>query len=106
MKAFKVVMKFEEKAGFSEVGLKKAIQDDLSEIGLKLLNFSYACKAYDSAPDYPAFNKKLSGCECIIEYKEFSCLLPYHQIVLGGLQGLSEKYPFYEINSIEPSVLE
>jgi hypothetical protein len=46
MDAFKVIMKFEETAGFTQEGLKSAIQADLSEIGLKLIDFSYVidCK--------------------------------------------------------------
>ena len=106
MKAFKVVLSFEEKTGFTQEGLKVAIQNDLSEVGLRLLNFVYESLSHDSCPEYPLLNKKLSSCECIIEHKSFSPMIPFYQIVLGGFQGISEKYPFIEINSIDPSEIE
>ncbi|GEM_PF-4383232 len=105
MDAFKVIMKFEETAGFTQEGLKSAIQADLSEIGLKLIDFSYVNKGINLCPEVPALNKKLSGCECIIEYKAISSAIPYHQLVLGGIQSLPQKYPYLDIKSIDPSIV-
>ena len=90
MKAFKVTINITEKQNFTKEGLKNAILNDLAELQLSLINFEY----YNGT------------CECVIEYKDFGIVLPYHQLVLGGIQGLSIKYPHFDINSINPEFIE
>ena len=90
MKAFKVTIGITEKQGFTTEGLKTAILNDLAEINLSLISF-----AYDNGT-----------CECIIEYKNFGLMLPYHQIVLGGIHGLAMKYPYIDIDGIDPEFIE
>lgn len=90
MKAFKVTFGITEKQGFTREGLKTAILNDLAEIKLSLISFAYVG----------------GTCECVIEYKDFGAMLPYHQVVLGGIQGLAMKYPYIDIEGINPEFVE
>lgn len=101
MNAFKVTIFFTEKDGFTKEGLLKTIQTDVSEIGLKLFAFDYQKDAEKIVLDHVPVTQKLSKCECIIEHKEFGTL-PYHQLVLGGIQTVDKKYPYIDIYSINP----
>ena len=106
MKAFKVIMKFEELEGFTETWLKNAIINNLKECQLSLLSFDYQKDGYTLACDDILPSKTYSVCECIIEYKSFG-ILPYHQIVLGGITPLPyQEYPYFDIFSIEPMMID
>ena len=105
MKAFKVTILFTEKEGFTEEGLLKAIQAEVNEIKLKLFAFDYKKDAEEISLDFIPVTKKFSKCVCIIEHKEFGAL-PYHQIVLGGIQTIDKKYPYIDIHSIDPEFVD
>ena len=102
---FKVEMSLIEKEGFDSESLKEAIMLDLNEINLRLLGFEFESKSKDTCVEYPSLNKKVSVATLYIEYKDFNGL-PYHAIVLGGINTISSKYPNIDIWSITPSFIE
>ncbi len=106
MQAFKITIKFEEKEGFTETGLKNAIINSLKESQLSLLSFYYQKDGYTLDCDVIPLSKTFSVCECIIEYKSFG-IFPYHQIVLGGIMPLQyQGYPYFDIHSIDPVMID
>lgn len=100
MKVFKVELTIEEKENFNENMLKEALVKNFKEVNLKLLKFEYTKDAEE------LLMKKLSRCELIIEYKEFSVYLPYHQIVLGGINEVEKWTGLFKIHSAKPSLVE
>ena len=106
MKAFRVVISFHEKDGFSADHLKAAIAKSLSEVNLKLLGFEYQKDAKDLCPELPALNKKLSLIGCAIEYKPFPAPIPYEEVVLGSITPLEHSYQFFDIHSVTPDWIE
>lgn len=100
MQTFKITIKFEEKEGFTETGLKNAIINSLKQCNLSLLLFNY------HKDSYTLLSKTFSICECIIEYKSFEPFA-YHQIVLGGITFLQyQDYPYFNIHSIETVMID
>ena len=107
MQAFKVEINFDEKEGFSKEQLEKDVIKDLTEINLKLYAFDYYKDAEDICPEIPQINRKVSKCILTIEYKDFGVpMIPYHQVVLGGLSALTHKCPYIDLYSITPSFIE
>jgi len=106
MNAFRMEIEFEEKTGFTEEGLKNAIIKNLAECQLKLLSFKYQKDGHTEALDFFPISKTYSICECLVEVKSFGSTIPYHQIVLGGIQCLPQEYPYFEIHGIDPSMVE
>lgn len=106
MNAFKVEIQFEEKAGFTEEGLKNAIIENLAECKLKLLSYRYQKDGHTEALDFFPISKTYSTCECLVELKSFGPAIPFHQIILGGIQGLPQEYPYFEIHGVNPSIVE
>jgi hypothetical protein len=86
-------------------GLEIAYSSFSTRSGALDLTIHHVNKGINLCPEVPALNKKLSGCECIIEYKAISSAIPYHQLVLGGIQSLPQKYPYLDIKSIDPSIV-
>ena len=105
MLVFKVEMSLLEKDGFDPESLKKAIILDLKEVDLKLLGFQFESNCKDTCAEFPNLNKKVSVATLFIEHKNFNGL-PYHAIVLGGLNTIQSKYPNLDIWSITPSFVE
>lgn len=83
----------------------KAIQANVTEIELKLYAFDYKKDAEEISLDFIPVTKKFSKCECIIEHKEFE-IIPYYQIVLGGIQIIDKKYPYIDIQSIDTEFVD
>ena len=106
MNAFKMEIELEEKAGFTEEGLKDAIIKNLAECQLKLLSFKYQKNGHTEDSGLFPINKTYSICECLVAVKSFGPSIPFYQIVLGGIQGLPQEYPYFEIHGINPSMVE
>ena len=105
MKAYRVVMSFDEVDGFSADILKAKLIKSLGEVGLRLLDFEYQKNAKDICADIPVLNRKLSVCRCLVEFKEFSTI-PYERIVLGSISSLEHEYPYFTSFSIEPDWID
>lgn len=106
MKAFRIIMSFDEKDGFESEQLKARLAKSFAEVGLKLLGYDYQKDAKDLCPEFPALNRKQSVCRILVEYKHFPALLPYEQIVLGSVSTVEHEWPCFKSFGITPDWVE